>query len=84
MQPVQLGQLDTMAQLSLNSKPKPGQGIMTPHRKYGEPFIKWKHVDGPYLVCRDGTGHWLTYKERIMLYFKLTSVIELNFKYERK
>ena len=73
-----------MAILSLNSKLKAGQGIMTPHRKYGEPFIKWKHVDGPYLVCRDGTGHWLTYWERICYKLGWTDLVLLNFKYEGK
>lgn len=31
------------------------------------PHVKWKHPDGPLLVCRDGTLHWLTWWERIGL-----------------
>lgn len=30
-----------------------------------EPSINWKHVDGPMLICRDGTIHWLTIWERL-------------------
>lgn len=28
--------------------------------------IQWNHVDGPLLICRDGTPHWLTMWERFM------------------
>ena len=57
---------------------------MTPHRKRGEPFIQWKHPDGPMLVCCDGTLHWLTLKERIYFKFGWTDLILLNFEYEGK
>lgn len=74
----------TMATLSLNSKPKPGHGLMAQHRKYGLPYIQWKHPDGPMLVCRNGVLHWLTYWERICYKFGWTDIVLLNFKYEGK
>ena len=42
---------------------RPGYG--DEYRKDARPYVKWKHVDGPLLVCRDGLMHWLTWRERI-------------------
>lgn len=45
------------------------------------PSINWKHIDGPYLSCRDGTLHWLTWLERFALCFWLITVDDLDKKY---
>lgn len=29
-----------------------------------QPYVKWKHIDGPLLVYSDGQMHWLTWRER--------------------
>lgn len=50
-------------------------------REDNEPHIKWKHVDGPVLVCRDGTMHWLTIQERIWLKFGFTTIELLDKQY---
>lgn len=44
------------------------------------PRIKWGHVDGPLLVMRDGSLHWLTLWERFMCWLGLSDalVIELR------
>lgn len=47
------------------------------------PKIFWKHIDGPVLHLTDASVHWLTYKERFLLFFKLTSIQKLDFKYSR-
>lgn len=43
-----------------------------------KPSIQWKHVDGPMLACRDGSIHFLTWKERLALHFKLITIDELD------
>lgn len=40
------------------------------------PHINWKHVDGPLLVDR-GRLHWLTWGERFLLMFGLTSIQDI-------
>lgn len=52
-------------------------------RPVGEytPYINWKHVDGPLLICSDGTLHWLTWFERILLAFGSTDEYALDAKY---
>lgn len=42
------------------------------------PHINWKHIDGPLLTCRDGTPHWLTYRERIAMFFGRTTIEALE------
>ena len=44
-------------------------------------FINRKHIDGPLLVCSDGTLHWLTLFERILFAAGFTNVEKLNVKY---
>ncbi|OAF05423.1 hypothetical protein AYJ54_00520 [Bradyrhizobium centrolobii] len=48
-----------------------------------EPRVNWKHVDGPLLYVSDGSLHWLTYWERIQLFFGWTDVHEIDFKCRR-
>jgi hypothetical protein len=50
---------------------------------YSKPWIKWNHIDGPLLVCRDGTPHWLTLWERLLLRIGLTDVVKLDKKHRR-
>lgn len=52
---------------------------MTVQREAGaEPCVQWNHVDGPLLVCRDGTPHWLTLWERMALRAGLTTMDALD------
>jgi hypothetical protein len=46
-----------------------------------EPFINWKHIDGPLLILRNGELHWLTWIDRFQLYFRLTNIYKLERKY---
>lgn len=32
-----------------------------------KPFIIWKHIDGPYIICSDDTIHWLSWIDRFLL-----------------
>lgn len=50
-------------------------------REPSDPEIQWNHVDGPLLRCSDGTLHWLTMHERMMLRFGFTSIEDLNSHY---
>lgn len=49
-----------------------------------EPHIQWNHVDGPLLVCRDGTPHWLTMVERLWLRLELTTLEQLDAKHNHE
>ena len=49
--------------------------------KESQPDIKWKHIDGPMLSCRDGTIHWLTYWERFCFFVGLINIEQLDAKY---
>lgn len=42
-----------------------GNGMAVSFPSESKPSISWKHVDGPMLICRDGTIHWLTIWERL-------------------
>lgn len=46
-----------------------------------EPHILWDHIDGPLLVCRDGTTHWLTFMERVLLTCGLETIESIEGKY---
>ena len=46
-----------------------------------EPSINWKHVDGPLLICRDGSIHWLTLWERFQLWLGYIDIDHLDMKY---
>jgi hypothetical protein len=45
-----------------------------------EPFIQWNHVDGPLLCCSDSSLHWITWRERLMLWLGLTTVARIDAK----
>lgn len=49
-----------------------------------KPHIQWNHADGPLLVCRDGTPHWLTMAERLWLRLGLTTLEQLDVKYNHE
>lgn len=51
------------------------------HPKDADPYIQWNHIDGPLLVCSDGTLHWLTAIERLCLLVGLTNVKQLDSKH---
>lgn len=42
------------------------------------PVVQWNHVDGP-LMTWAGRGHWLTWGERIMLFFRMTDLETIAF-----
>lgn len=46
-----------------------------------EPYIKWKHTDGPVLTCSDGSMHYLTWIEQLQFKFRFTNIEKLNRKY---
>lgn len=46
-----------------------------------KPHIQWDHVDGPLLVCRDGTHHWLTKVEKLWLRMGFTNINQLDNNY---
>jgi hypothetical protein len=43
-----------------------------------EPKVNWKHIDGPLLYTSDAGLHWLTYWERIQLFFGWTTIREID------
>lgn len=43
-----------------------------------KPHIKWDHVDGPLLTCRDGTPHWLSAWERLLMHSGFLTIDELD------
>lgn len=49
-----------------------------------QPHIQWNHCDGPLLVCRDGTPHWLTMAERLWLRLGLTTLEQLDAKHNNE
>lgn len=49
-----------------------------------EPHIKWDHVDGPMLVCRDGSLHWPTRIELILVKLDLVSLTKLDQRYQAR
>ena len=49
-----------------------------------QPHIKWNHIDGPMLCCRDGTLHWLTKLERLWLRMGFINIAQLDEKYCQK
>lgn len=57
---------------------------MTQRGPNAEPHIQWRHVDGPLLVCRDGTPHWLTMAERLWLRLGLTTLEQLDAKHNHE
>ncbi len=50
-------------------------GPSTDGKRY---HVNWKHVDGPLMVLADATLHWLTWRERIALKFKCTTLDKIH------
>ena len=48
-----------------------------------QPFINWKHIDGPLLYCSDGQLHWLTWRERFRLFFKFADIHDIDFEHRK-
>lgn len=42
------------------------------------PEVQWNHVDGPMMHWA-GRCHWLTWEERIMLFFRFTNIETIAF-----
>ncbi len=42
------------------------------------PLLNMKHIDGPLLTFRDGQLHWLTWKERVLVWFKREDAFSLE------
>jgi len=40
------------------------------------PHVTWKHIDGP-LMSWAGRLHWLTFRERVALWFGRTTIEEI-------
>ena len=47
------------------------------------PHIQWGHIDGPLLLCSDGTQHWLTTAEQLCLWLGLTTLVQLDSKHTK-
>lgn len=48
-----------------------------------QPKINWKHIDGPLLYTSDGQLHWLTWRERLRLFFDLADIHDIDFEHRR-
>jgi len=46
-----------------------------------KPYIQWNHIDGALLTCSDGTPHWLTLIERLLVKSGFMSIEQLDNKY---
>ena len=51
------------------------------YQKESRPHITLNHVDGPMLCMRDGRVHWLTWRERIALFFGKIDALDLERKH---
>lgn len=48
-----------------------------------QPYINWRHIDGPLLYRSDGQLHWLTLWERFRCWLGLDDALTLNRKLAR-
>ncbi len=48
------------------------------------PHLQMNHIDGPLLCLRDGRLHWLTWRERIQVFFGKTDALKLEQKHWNK
>ena len=65
-----------------NYQPTPGGGFVGyPAGK--QPYINWKHIDGPLLYTSEGQLHWLTLRERFRCWLGLDDMASLNAKHVR-
>jgi hypothetical protein len=46
-----------------------------------KPSVVWKHIDGPLMYHSDGQLHWLTWRERLALWFGLMTEDEIDADY---
>lgn len=46
-----------------------------------KPSMNWKHIDGPLMYHSDGQLHWLTWRERLALLFRCTTVEAIDADY---
>ena len=46
-----------------------------------EPYIRWYHIDGPLLICRNGAMHWLTWSDRFWMWLGRDDIYALERKY---
>jgi hypothetical protein len=49
-----------------------------------EPHLQLNHIDGPLLIRPDGCIHWLTFRERIALFFGFLDAASLEAKLTSK
>ena len=49
-----------------------------------KPRLELNHIDGPLLICRDGTPHWLSFAEVLSLKMGFTNVNQLDEKYNHE
>lgn len=49
-----------------------------------QPAIVWNHIDGPLLHTSDCGLHWLTWRERIQMFFGWTDICALDRKHRRR
>ncbi len=52
--------------------------LVTRYPRSNAPVITWKHECGPLMTLVDGKLHWITWKERILLFLGLTNPKEIN------
>lgn len=48
-----------------------------------QPHINWKHIDGPLLHTSDCGLHWLTLWERLLLFVRRVTILDLDKKHRR-
>ena len=53
---------------------------MTSYLDSARPHIKWGHIDGPMLSCRNGAVHFMTLWECVKLRFSMTTIEKLEAK----
>lgn len=46
-----------------------------------DPEINWNHIDGPLLHTSDGSLHWLTILERLLMWLDLLDIETLDVRY---
>lgn len=52
--------------------------------KNADPFINWRHIDGPLLYTSEGRMHWLTLLERAQMFLGFLTIKDLDAKYRIK
>lgn len=65
------------------SEPLPGGGYIE-YPAGIEPFISWRHIDGPLLYTSDCGLYWLTLWDRFLFWIGRTNIYALDAKYRRR